>query len=191
MLFRSLSVIAILLLPGALPATQRLIEWPHEVHASQSLSGPRCWLIIEKEGALELHWKPVPGQPSVTGYRLYRNTSIDGPYLYLDTVNVPGEWYQDTGTTNGTRYFYIITSITSTNQESTVNYGLSAVPHSLNDTDFDSLPDDWELGWFGDLSQRDLDDYDNDGVSNLQEYTLGMTTSTSRSEEHTSELQSH
>jgi hypothetical protein len=43
----------------------------------------------------------------------------------------------------------------------------------LNDTDNDGLPDKWEKDHFGSLSQGPADDYDNDNVSNLDEYLAG------------------
>jgi parallel beta-helix repeat protein len=38
------------------------------------------------------------------------------------------------------------------------------------DTDGDGLPDDWEMTYFGNLSQGSGDDFDGDGLSNLEEY---------------------
>ncbi|MBI1841918.1 MAG: lamin tail domain-containing protein [Verrucomicrobia bacterium] len=41
------------------------------------------------------------------------------------------------------------------------------------DTDGDGLPDAWETSYFGDLSQSADDDYDHDGMTNLQEFLAG------------------
>ncbi len=41
------------------------------------------------------------------------------------------------------------------------------------DSDQDGLPDDWELSYFGDLSQDANDDFDGDGKTNLEEYEGG------------------
>jgi hypothetical protein len=41
------------------------------------------------------------------------------------------------------------------------------------DTDGDGLPDNWELQYFGNLSQGANDDPDGDGITNLQEYQQG------------------
>ena len=44
---------------------------------------------------------------------------------------------------------------------------------AIVDTDADGMDDDWETQNFGDLSQTADGDYDNDGVSNLDEYLHG------------------
>ncbi|MBI5664350.1 MAG: thrombospondin type 3 repeat-containing protein [Nitrospirae bacterium] len=41
------------------------------------------------------------------------------------------------------------------------------------DNDNDDLPDQWELEFFGNLSQSSSDNYDQDGMTNLQEYQSG------------------
>lgn len=41
--------------------------------------------------------------------------------------------------------------------------------YAQEDSDNDSLPDDWELAYFGNLEQNANDDFDNDGITNLQE----------------------
>jgi Calx-beta domain-containing protein/thrombospondin type 3 repeat protein len=43
----------------------------------------------------------------------------------------------------------------------------------LPDTDGDGLPDDWERQHFGDLNRNGDDDFDQDGLTNGQEYLLG------------------
>ncbi|UCG69978.1 MAG: hypothetical protein JSV09_02885, partial [Thermoplasmata archaeon] len=50
------------------------------------------------------------------------------------------------------------------------NY-IKAMPSGKNpDMDDDELPDNWELFHFGDLSQGAVDDFDDDGYSNREEY---------------------
>jgi len=41
-----------------------------------------------------------------------------------------------------------------------------------DDSDTDGMEDWWEVYWFGDLSQAGGRDYDNDGLSNIEEYNL-------------------
>lgn len=44
----------------------------------------------------------------------------------------------------------------------------------LTDNDNDGLRDDWEISFFNDLSQTPTGDFDNDGLTNLEEYTLQL-----------------
>ena len=41
-----------------------------------------------------------------------------------------------------------------------------------DDLDDDSLPEWWEAHWFGNIGQTGSGDFDQDGLSNLQEYNL-------------------
>ncbi len=41
------------------------------------------------------------------------------------------------------------------------------------DMDADSLPDEWELHWFGDLEENGSTDHDGDGIRNVTEYRYG------------------
>ncbi len=44
---------------------------------------------------------------------------------------------------------------------------------SIEDSDDDGLPDDWELAYFGNLKQTGNDDYDKDKITNLEEFKQG------------------
>ena len=44
---------------------------------------------------------------------------------------------------------------------------------TFNDSDNDSLPDNWEINYFGDLSHNGTMDDDGDGYTNLLEYRRG------------------
>ncbi|MEI9476509.1 MAG: Ig-like domain-containing protein [Deltaproteobacteria bacterium] len=44
---------------------------------------------------------------------------------------------------------------------------------NLSDSDNDGLPDCWEMRYFGNLDQDPIGDYDNDGLTNLEEYQRG------------------
>jgi hypothetical protein len=47
-------------------------------------------------------------------------------------------------------------------------------PAVEGDSDWDGLPDSWEQRWFGTLSQTGLDDPDQDGFNNFEEYRRGQ-----------------
>ena len=44
---------------------------------------------------------------------------------------------------------------------------------SLADSDGDGLPDAWEMAWFGTLARDGSGDFDNDGMTDLEEYLAG------------------
>ncbi|HEX5222317.1 MAG TPA: chitobiase/beta-hexosaminidase C-terminal domain-containing protein [Verrucomicrobiae bacterium] len=48
------------------------------------------------------------------------------------------------------------------------------ITECVTDRDGDGLPEDWELEHFGRLDQNGGGDFDSDGLSNLQEYQLGL-----------------
>ncbi|MCL4790098.1 MAG: hypothetical protein KJ070_25500, partial [Verrucomicrobia bacterium] len=52
--------------------------------------------------------------------------------------------------------------------------GLQIAYKGAVDSDADSLPDGWELKWFGNLDQTAAGDPDSDGLSNLREYQLAL-----------------
>jgi len=64
-------------------------------------------------------------------------------------------------------------NLTITTNDSKTATTFTAV-YSILDSDSDLLPDWWEMYYFGNLSQRGSDDYDNDGYTNLQEVASNM-----------------
>ncbi len=71
----------------------------------------------------------------------------------------------------GQSYFLMVTNVTTTPQDfSLVMDGRNA---ATDDNDTDTLPDAWELLYFGHYGQTAGNDPDRDGVSNLDEYYEG------------------
>ncbi len=68
-----------------------------------------------------------------------------------------------------------------------ISGGLDALRVSTNEPaglslDLDTIPDDWERIYFGNLNQEEAGDFDADGVSNLAEYRLGLDPTNSDSD---------
>ncbi|MEA3357975.1 MAG: choice-of-anchor Q domain-containing protein [Thermodesulfobacteriota bacterium] len=57
--------------------------------------------------------------------------------------------------------------------DGTATVDIGADEHAFIDTDGDGLPDDWEMEYFGNLSQGPDNDYDGDGRNNMEEYQQG------------------
>ncbi|MEK0316161.1 hypothetical protein [Cohnella sp. 56] len=60
-----------------------------------------------------------------------------------------------------------------TNESQVGGYPTIAGGTACTDTDNDGMPDVWEMGNFGNLSQTSSGDYNNDGYTNIEEYFNG------------------
>jgi hypothetical protein len=65
------------------------------------------------------------------------------------------------------------TWVTATATDADGNTSEFALCVAVTVTDGDSLPNDWEVHWFGNLNQGSDDDPDSDGFTNGQEYAVG------------------
>jgi hypothetical protein len=63
-----------------------------------------------------LAWDASPS--TVAGYNVYRSTTTGGPYAKLTSSAQPGLTYLDAGVTAGATYFYVITAVDGSSQES-------------------------------------------------------------------------
>jgi endo-1,4-beta-xylanase len=77
---------------------------------------------------VQLIWNPVTG---ATGYNVKRATTSGGPYTTIATVT--GTSFTDTGRTNGTTYFYVVSAFNA-NGESANSSQVSATPLAANFT---------------------------------------------------------
>jgi endo-1,4-beta-xylanase len=77
---------------------------------------------------VQLIWNPVTG---ATGYNVKRATTSGGPYTTIATVT--GTSFTDTGRTNGTTYFYVVSAFNA-NGESANSSQVSATPMAANFT---------------------------------------------------------
>src|SRR3954452_7994892 len=74
--------------------------------AHPALSAPTGATAIAQDGAVTIAWQPVSG---ATGYRVYRGTSA-ASITTLGGSPTSGS-YTDTSATNGTTYYYAVTTV--------------------------------------------------------------------------------
>jgi fibronectin type 3 domain-containing protein len=85
-------------------------------------TAPSGLAVVPGNTRANLYWTAVPGASS---YNVKRSTVNGGPYV---TAGSPfGAAYSDTGLTNGTTYYYVVTAVNSTN-ETANSTQVSAVP---------------------------------------------------------------
>jgi fibronectin type 3 domain-containing protein len=79
-------------------------------------------VVTPGNGEIVLTWKSASG---ATGYHVKRSTKSGGPYTQIATTSFEG--YTNVGLSNGTRYYYVISSVNSAGQ-------------SANSGQFSSIP---------------------------------------------------
>lgn len=82
-------------------------------------------------------------------YNVYRSTSAGGPYSLINGSLLANSEYFDTDVSNGESYYYVVTALDSTGNESGNSEEASAQPASAGDTG---------LAWINEFH------YDNDGA---------------------------
>lgn len=100
---------------------------------------------VPGDGQITVSWLPFP---DATGYNLRRSLSPGGPYT--DAV-IPegGTSYADTGLTNGTPYYYVVTATLPGPTETDASAEVSATPSELDaglSTVVGYLPEVWSDG---------------------------------------------
>ena len=85
---------------------------------------PTNLTATEGDSKVTLSWNAVTG---ATGYNVKRSTTAGGPYTTIAT-NVKGTSYVDNTVTNGTTYYYVITAVDDSGNESTNSNEAFATP---------------------------------------------------------------
>jgi hypothetical protein len=78
------------------------------------------------DSKVTLSWTAVDG---TAGYNVKRSTTAGGPYTTIAT-NVTGTSYVDNTVTNGTTYYYVVTAVDGTGNESANSNEASATPQA-------------------------------------------------------------
>lgn len=75
--------------------------------------------------SVALSW--TDSDTSITGYNVYRGTQSGGPYSKVNTTAIAAKAWTDTSVQAGTTYYYTVTSINSSGQESAKSGEVQAV----------------------------------------------------------------
>ncbi len=79
------------------------------------------------DGSVSLDWVDS-SESDLDGYEVYRSQTSAGPYTKLTASLLSASLYQDTAVVNGTTYFYVITAVDLTANESNPSTEASATP---------------------------------------------------------------
>ncbi len=79
------------------------------------------------DGVVDLDWDDN-GETDLAGYTVYRATASGGPYTALNGALLTASVYGDTGVTNGTTYWYVVTATDTSDNESGASGEVSATP---------------------------------------------------------------
>lgn len=107
--------------------TDQFVVW-HEIDVFGTISVP---VITSPTGlaasalnnSVSLNWSAATG---ATSYNIKRSTTAGGPYTTIATA-VTGTTYADTGLTNGTTYYYVVTAVNADGESGNSNEA-SATP---------------------------------------------------------------
>jgi fibronectin type 3 domain-containing protein len=66
--------------------------------------------------SVSLSWDPSTS--TVVGYNVYRGTQTGGPYARVNGSVQAGTAYSDNNVQSGTTYFYVVTAVDASSQES-------------------------------------------------------------------------
>ncbi len=73
-------------------------------------------------------------EPDVIGYNVYRSLTSGGPYNKINTSILTNNSYSDTGVVNGTSYFYVITAVDASFNESLTSIEKEVIPNYAGPT---------------------------------------------------------
>jgi len=113
------------------------------------------------KNAVDLEWLP-PINPDVSGYRIYRSLKSDSEYSNIAQLPTGAISYSDTDVKKGITYYYVVTAISSSDQESTysneVKSSSGAAPSSPKNLSFKITSGKPVLHW-EDSADEDITGY--------------------------------
>jgi len=90
---------------------------------------PSRLVAVPGDESVQLSWYPYEvADFNLAGYNVYRSTASGTDYAKISTELVTGPAYHDTGLTNGVTYYYVVTAVNTSDNETTHSREASAIP---------------------------------------------------------------
>jgi len=97
-------------------------------HTALAIAPPTGLVIISGDKSVILHWDPNT-ETNLAGYNVYRSLSSSGPFVLKNTNLLTTLGFCDLSVSDGVTYYYQITAVTTTSQESLPSATGSTVPN--------------------------------------------------------------
>ncbi len=99
-----------------------------------AIEAPTGLVILSGDKSVVLHWDRNT-EANLSGYRVYRSLSSSGPFVAQNPSLLTSLGFCDLIVSDGQTYFYQLTALTTTSQESLPSTTLSAVPNPFASDD--------------------------------------------------------
>jgi hypothetical protein len=109
---------------GSTTGTVRLTDTGSSPTASISLTGTGT-AVVSVTHQVALSW--TDGSSTATGFNVYRGSVSGGPYSKITSAPVSADVYTDSSVTAGDTYYYVITAVNGSGQESAHSAQVTAV----------------------------------------------------------------
>ena len=111
---------------GSIPARSAVVLLASEVDLEPTPAPAGLQVTDEGDGTVSLAWNSVP---DVDGYNLYRSPVSGGGWVKINTELLPSPDYIDEGLQNARTYYYVVTAVDGSGNESAYSNQVSAQPH--------------------------------------------------------------
>jgi uncharacterized repeat protein (TIGR01451 family) len=121
---------------------------------SQPPVPPTGLVATSSNASAALDWDDN-GESDLAGYNVYRGTTM-GTYTKVNTSLVTASAYSDTGLINGTEYYYVVSAVDTSGNESTDSNMANIIPQAGSGSALQFTTDSGTYVTFGDPAKLDL-----------------------------------
>ncbi|MDD2889174.1 MAG: FlgD immunoglobulin-like domain containing protein [bacterium] len=88
---------------------------------------PESLEVVTGDGETYIYWKKVI-TTDLKGYNVYSKTNGDSIFTRINSHIITGKWFHDKSLFNGTKYWYVVTSVDASGNESNFSDSIAAIP---------------------------------------------------------------